>query len=242
MGKKLSFIEVKNPHIFLNNLANKKDRLIFNFLNSHDLYFFVKEPEFRDTFDKNSVNFIDGFVISAYLSLLNRRKIKRISGPNFIIDFLKDMEYNQNKKQLFIGLEKKDLKKLVQKFPHLKLKNLFCYNPPYIKDIKFPKKEINKIAKIIKSKKIDFVWIGIGCPKQNILTYDLYYRTKTKYFFNVGAALDFLLEKKKRAPKVIRLFGIEWLYRFITDFKHSKKKVWRSFVSLLYLNKIELTR
>ena len=42
---------------------------------------------------------------------------------------------------------------------------------------------------------------------------------------NVGAALDFLLEKKKQAPNAVKALGIEWLYRLITDFEHSKKKV-----------------
>ena len=41
--------------------------------------------------------------------------------------------------------------------------------------------------------------------------------------------------KKKESKSIIQRFGLEWLFRLITDFKHSKKKVWKSFLGLRYL-------
>ncbi|GIU68447.1 MAG: hypothetical protein KatS3mg093_334 [Candidatus Parcubacteria bacterium] len=224
----------------IKKILKENKRIIFNFFNSHDLYFFSKYPLFRKVISFNSINFTDGSVISFYLSLKNLKKVRRFSGPDFIKDFFEKKEIVSKKRHFFVGFEEKDIEKLIKKFPYLDKKNLFCYNPAYIKKIKFSEKEINKIAKIINSKKTNIVWVGLGCPKQYFLTYDLFKKTKVKYFFNVGAGLDFLLGKKKRAPKIIRSLGIEWLYRLITDFKHSKKKVWRSFVSLQYLNKVQL--
>lgn len=221
------------PKEEISKILESRERSIFNFLNLHDIYFFQKNVLFKKVLTQNfSRNFIDGFTLSLFLSIKKFKKIGRLRGPTFTREFLKK---NTNKKYFFIGLEEKDLNFLVKKFPKLKRKNLFCYNPPYIKGIIFKKDEINKISKLINKSESDYVWVGIGSPKQNILSYQLFNKTRATYFFNVGAAFDFILGKKREAPLIIQKIGLEWFYRLITDFKHSKKKVWRSFIGLIYL-------
>jgi len=233
MNKKIIF-QSKNEEDLFKFLQKNKQRHILNFLNLHDIYQSNKEPTFKKTLFKNeNINFIDGFVISVYLSLIKLKKIPRKRGPTFTKNFFSNVVLSGNKKHFFIGLEKEDLKKLQKKIPHIK--NLVSYNPPYIKEIKFPKREIKKMSKLINNFNPNYVWIGIGCPKQNILSFNLFSKTHAQYFMNVGAALDFLLEKKKQAPPIIRKLGIEWLYRLITDFKYSRKKVWKSLIGLRYL-------
>jgi N-acetylglucosaminyldiphosphoundecaprenol N-acetyl-beta-D-mannosaminyltransferase len=236
MEKKLSFTEIKDLESFLKEKVSDSNKYIFNFINSHDLFFFAKDTKFKATFKEHTINFIDGFVVSLFLSLKNLRRIKRLTGPDFTKQIFENKVLPKSK-QLFIGLEEEDLTKILNKYPYLKKENLFCYNPPYITEQEFSEEEINKIANIIKSNKIDYVWIGLGCPKQNFLTDKLFDRTKS--FFNVGAGLDFLLEKKKRAPKIFSILGLEWFYRLITDFNHSKTKVLRSLKAIIYLRYIE---
>lgn len=226
----------------INNIHKRNQRIILNFMNSHDLYFFRNSELFRKSLDPAyNINSIDGFTISIFLSIKKLRKIKRLTGPDFTYNFFKNNK-SHNKKMLFLGIEEDSLDLLVKKFPVLDRKNLFSYNLPYINDIKFPSSEIEKISRIINSKKIDIIWVGLGCPKQYILSYSLLKKTKSKYFFNVGAAIDFLLEKKKRSPKFFRSLGLEWLYRLITDYKKSKKKVLRSLLALKYLNLVDIKR
>jgi len=240
---------MKQKIIFQSMLENKvfkflklnKQRRILNFLNQHDLYQSNKELLFRETLlEKQNLNFIDGFIISIYLSIINLRRVSRTSGPIFSKNFLSNPKLSKNKKHFFIGLEKQDLENLQTRFPHLK--KVSSYNPPYIKDLNFSLREIEKIAKFINEEKSDYVWVGIGCPKQNILSSQLFKKTKAQYFVNVGAAIDFLLEKKKQAPAIFRRLGVEWLYRLITDFKYSRKKVWRSLIGLLNLGGIGLNK
>ncbi len=236
MNNKIYFKDISNLKKFLQELSKNKERKIFNFLNSNDIYNFVKEPAFSRSFLKESLNFIDGFMISRILSILHFRKIKRQRGPDFTKYFLGVYELTKDKRQFFIGLEKDDLDEISKKYPNLKRKNLFGYNPPYIKGIEFPDEEVEKIAKRVNSKNADYVWIGLGSPKQNILSRELFEKTAAVLFFNVGAALDFLLGKKKRAPKFFQSIGLEWFYRLVTDFKYSKKKVWRSLIGSFYIN------
>jgi exopolysaccharide biosynthesis WecB/TagA/CpsF family protein len=128
----------------------------------------------------------------------------------------------------------KDLKQLIDVFP--KLKNSKAYVPSYIQGITFPKNEITSMIKELKKFKPDYVWVCIGNPKQEILANQLY-KEYTTLYFNIGAATDFLLKRKKELPLIFRRLGLEWLYRLITDFKYSWKKVWGSLIGLIYLRK-----
>ncbi|MEM4330491.1 MAG: WecB/TagA/CpsF family glycosyltransferase [Candidatus Pacearchaeota archaeon] len=229
----LYFTKFSLEEIF-NFIKKNKERKIFNFLNQHDIYNFKNNNLFRESLNTFfSINIIDGSFLTFFLSIKKFKKISRVRGPTFTRELLLKKELSSSKKHFFIGLEKEDLKVLIEKFSHLK--KVDCYNPPYIKDVVFSDEEIEKISKKINKFKPDFVWVGIASPKQNILSYQLFKKTNAKYFFNVGAAMDFLLGKKKEAPSFVRKIGVEWFYRLITDFKYSKKKVWRSFIAVFYL-------
>ncbi len=235
---KIIFQSKTKEEIF-NFLKSNKQRKKINFLNLHDLYQSSKNESFKKfLLDKENLNFIDGFVISVHLSIINLKRVPRLRGPTFTREFLSNKKLSENKTHFFIGIEEKDIAKLKLKLPHLK--KIRTYNPPYIKDTKFPSKEIKKIITLISKSKANYVWNGLGSPKQNILSTELFQKTNAQYFMNVGAALDFLLDKKIEAPLIIQKLGIEWLYRLITDFKYSSKKVWRSLIGLKYLSKVKL--
>ena len=238
---KLFFTQRENWKEEVIKAKEKKGVSVFNFMNSHDLYIFSRSHFFRETLDQNSVIIPDGFIVSLFLSISSLKRIRRMSGTGFMKSFFGKKELTSGK-HLFLGSGEKDVLVLIQKFPYLEKKNLLFYNPPKIDGYFFDEGEIRKIANLIKNEKIDFVWVGLGCPKQNFLAYTLTKEIgwKKVIFFNVGAAMDFVLGKKKKAPTFFLKTGTEWLYRLVTDFSHSKKKVWRSFASLPNLNKIQV--
>ena len=207
-----------------------KKKVIFNPINANTLYYYKNNQFFRDLFSKeNHFKLIDGFTVSLF------SRGKRLRGPEFTRKLLNDIDLLKNKKHFFIGLEKKDLDLLVKKCPLLKRKNLFSYNPQYIQDIIFPEEERDKIIKLVNKQKIDYLWIGVGSPKQDILSSQIYDKVKVKFIMSIGAALDFVAEKKKEAPRLVQKLGLEWLFRLITDFQYSKKKVWRSLIGTSHM-------
>lgn len=217
-------------------------KMIFNFINGYGIFLFYNNKKFKEAISETyNINLIDGVPISIILSLKNFKKFKRIRGPDFTNFLLCNKDLMRNKKHFFIGLNKNDLNVLVYKYPLLKTENVFAYNPSYIKTFEFQSEEINKIIKMINEQKIDYLWIGIGNLKQEILANVIYNKTNFNFIFNVGAAFDYIASKKKRAPKIFQRFGLEWFYRLATDFKHSKKKVLRSLISMfLMLKKTEV--
>lgn len=218
-------------------LLQNKNSKIFNFLNLYSVYLFRKEPVFQKSVSqRNVLNFIDGGVPSLFLSIKNMKRVSRLRGPTFTRSFL-EADIAKKSRIMFVGsCADKDLNKISTDF-NIPRKNLFFYNNlPFIAPkIEFEKRDIKKLSQEIKLNKIQYCFICVGNPRQEILSYELSKIVKSTRFFSVGAALDFILERKKEAPKIIRRLYIEWMYRLITDFKYSKKKVLMSFIGLWYL-------
>jgi N-acetylglucosaminyldiphosphoundecaprenol N-acetyl-beta-D-mannosaminyltransferase len=235
MKEKILFTNIENEELF-RNMHNRGfcKNSIFNFINSNSIYLFKKHKNFRNSILKrNNVNFIDGFMISLFLSITNFKAVKRLKGPDFSDSLLRDANLMKNMRQLFIGFfSDNDLKKVLEKYPLLEEKNCSFYNVPFLKKEKLNDSEL---IKLIKKFKPNYVWVAIGNPKQEILSNDLAEKVNVDFFFNVGAFFDYAKRIKKQSPRFFQVIGFEWLYRLITDFSHTWNKVKRSFIANRYL-------
>jgi len=205
---------------------------ILNFFNMNSVFWFFRNEKYRKIIsNSDNILFPDGKFLSLKLM------IKQQKGPEFTRRFLVS-DIAKIKKHFFIGLEESDVKKLSEK-TGIKKEKIKTYNPPFIKKIEFPEEEIKNLTKKIKKFKPYFIWVCVGGPKQDILANRLFEKYPC-FYFNVGAGIDFLLRKKKEAPKFFTYLGMEWLYRLLTDPKITRKKAWRSFVALRHLRKVQL--
>jgi N-acetylglucosaminyldiphosphoundecaprenol N-acetyl-beta-D-mannosaminyltransferase len=76
---------------------------------------------------------------------------------------------------------------------------------------------------MINHNKPDFIWIGLGAPKQEIWMSE--HQGKVKGFMvGVGAGFDYLVGNIKRAPIWMQNHNLEWLYRLIQDPKRLFKR------------------
>lgn len=225
-------------------ILKNKETISINFFNGLDIYSFTKISEFRECLENKhikNINNIDGISTAIPLSVKNFRKIKRLQGPTFTDKFLKDKELNKKKKHFFIGVERGNLDKVIGKYPNLKKENISGYNLPYVSGLFFPEKEIKKLIKIINKHKPDYLWVGMGAPKQQILTNQIYDKINVKNIFNVGVAMEFIKGSRKRAPKIFQGLGFEWLYRLFEDFKLTSGRLFKSLTgSILSLFIIKL--
>ncbi len=104
MKEKIIF-QSKIESDLLKFLDKNKKRKTLNFLNLHDIYYANNDPSFKKSLlDPQNFNFIDGFVISAFFSIVNLRRVPRIRGPTFTRDFLSAANLSKSKKHFFIVL------------------------------------------------------------------------------------------------------------------------------------------
>jgi N-acetylglucosaminyldiphosphoundecaprenol N-acetyl-beta-D-mannosaminyltransferase len=63
----------------------------------------------------------------------------------------------------------------------------------------------------------DFVWVGLGMPKQEKWMVSHVGRIDAAALIGVGAAFDFLAGTKPRAPVWMQRSGLEWAFRLASE-------------------------
>src|SRR5580704_14036471 len=63
----------------------------------------------------------------------------------------------------------------------------------------------------------DFVWIGLGTPKQDRWMAEHVGRIEATALLGVGAAFDFVAGAKRNAPSWMQRAGLEWAFRLATE-------------------------
>ena len=72
---------------------------------------------------------------------------------------------------------------------------------------------------MINSTQPDFLWIGLGSPKQDVWIREHFEKIKGSIIVPSGATFDFFSGTIQQAPKWIRTSGFEWLFRLTQDFR-----------------------
>ena len=84
--------------------------------------------------------------------------------------------------------------------------------------------EMDYIINDIHQKNPDVLIVGLGCPKQEKFMYKYRDALRVPISLGLGASIDFEAGNVKRAPKWMRNFGLEWLYRLIKEPKRMFKR------------------
>lgn len=143
----------------------------------------------------------DGMPLVWYLKW-KTGKGERVYGP----DLMRSILQKDKVRHFFVG-DKKNKKffSKIGKYLVLPYKNEFNDD-----DYEFVLSKINK-------SKADLVWIGLGSKKQIMMASELKKKGLKKVVITVGAAFDFLSGIKMQAPKIIRMSGLEWIFRLINE-------------------------
>lgn len=174
------------------------------------------------------------------LSLVQKRRgfseAQKVSGPDLMPEIFRISE-EKGYTHFFYGSTDETLKKLVvnlkNQFPGLKIAGV--YSPPFRA---LSEKEDIEITEMLNKADADFLWVGLGAPKQEIWMAEHEDRVRA-LMIGVGAGFDFHAGTVKRAPKWMQSCCLEWLYRLFQDPKRLFKRYAVTNVKfLLYLYKI----
>ena len=169
------------------------------------------------------------------LSIVSRRRgfkeAERVTGPDLMGEIFKISE-KRGYKHYFYGSTQEildELKiKLSLKYPKLNIVGM--YSPPFRElDVA----EDNEVIKNINESNADFVWVGLGAPKQEIWMNK--HRNKVgSIMIGVGAGFDYYAGRIKRAPILMQRLSLEWLFRLIQDPKRLFKRYFNTNIKFIY--------
>lgn len=156
------------------------------------------------------------------LSTLGRYRgaslMERTTGPSFLLEILKKGNY----KHFFYGSKDDTLRKISENiksnYPQSHIVGM--YSPPFRE---LSKSEDEEIIDMINRTKPDFIWVGLGAPKQEKWMFS--HQGKVNgLMVGIGAGFDYLAGNIKRAPVWMQRCNLEWLYRLVQDPKRLFKR------------------
>jgi exopolysaccharide biosynthesis WecB/TagA/CpsF family protein len=112
---------------------------------------------------------------------------------------------------------------LASRYPGL---NVACHTPPmgFIKS----EHEVQTCVDFVVKTQAPLNFLAVGMPQQEILAHRIANRPRARGVgLCIGASIDFLTGKQRRAPVWVQKAGLEWLHRLLSD---PRRLAWRYLV------------
>lgn len=163
----------------------------------------------------------DGGPLSSVGRKRGHQEMERTTGPSLMGEIFQ-ISAEKGYRHYFYGSTEETLKlfekKLNENYPGIQIAGM--YSPPFRV---LTEEEDRQIVENINSANADFVWIGLGAPKQE--RWMAAHQGKVNgLMIGVGAGFDYYAGNIKRAPMWMQKCNLEWLYRLMQDPKRLFKR------------------
>lgn len=189
------------------------ERLSLHFATAHSVVEATENPAVRAAFDRGVVE-PDGMP----LVWLGRRQgvaVERVCGPDFMPAVIAG-GVPLGRSHLFYGgapgVAQSLATRLARQHPGLRVAGVI--SPPFrpLSDA-----EDEAMVERINAARPDYVWVGLGAPKQDLWVAAHRPVLDAPVLLAVGAAFDFHAGVRTRAPRWMQRTGTEWLYRLARE-------------------------
>lgn len=191
--------------------------------NVHTTVTSYEDDSYRDIQNGGLMAIPDGGPLSTVGQKRGCKNMSRTTGPSLMGEIFK-VSAEKGYRHYFYGSKEETLEllyqKLTQNYPRIQIAGM--YSPPFRT---LTEEEDKAVIERINETKPDFVWIGLGAPKQEKWMAD--HQGKIDgLMLGVGAGFDCYAENIKRAPMWMQRSNLEWLYRLMQDPKRLFKRYW----------------
>jgi len=220
----IDILNVKISKLDYSTLLNKiktslhqQDQLTITGANVNFINIALADKESHKIFNKIDIIHPDGIGIFLAAKVLYNNKgfNKRFTGSDFY-QVLINAAVKEKWSFFFFGDKDDTLKKIFSIRPDMKIAgyhNGFAY-------------ENDKLIDLINKSKPDLLIVGMGSPKQEDWIVNFKNSLDVKIIIAVGDGIKVFSGTKRRGPKIIRKFGLEWLVRLVFE----PKRLWKRYL------------
>ena len=180
----------------------------------------------------------DGKPLEVVGKLKGNKKISRLFGPTVMEKFI-DWGRKDGVSHYFFGSSEATLLKLKNaiesKYPGTEIAGML--SPPY-KPVEHW--DNDDFIHSINVAKADFIWIGLGAPKQECWMHANHHKIDQGVLFGIGAGFDYLAGNTSHAPEWMKKFALEWLYRLIQEPRRLWKRYLKTIPQFMFFASMEL--
>jgi len=185
-----------------------KQKLFLTTPNPEMLVYANSHLDYKDKLNSSHVSLPDGIGLVLASLFLNKPRLCRFTGVDFLEqvcqrsrDYPMSMGFLGGKG----GVAEKAAQRLQNKYPWIKV--------VWVGEEWGSGK--NDTVRHSSNEPIDILFVAFGVPKQEEWIYEQLPNLPVHAATGVGGAFDYLSGRVPRAPKFVRVFGLEWLFRLI---------------------------
>lgn len=232
--EKLQYCEILGTRINVTNmertlafLKNHLEELRGNYIcvsNVHTTVMAYEDEAYRRIQNGGAMALPDGAPLSMYSRKHGFADAERVTGPDLMLELLKASK-EQGYRHFFYGATQETLEAMKRTIEHeySGAQIAGMYAPPFRT---LRPEEDDAAVSLINQAKPDFIWVGLGAPKQEQWMHEHKGRL-CGVSVGVGAGFDYLAGDIKRAPRWMQKLCMEWLYRLMQD----PKRLWKRYVT-----------
>lgn len=230
-------IAVTNIDEVTENIINSVDKWRGQYIcvsNVHTTVMSYEDEEYCSIQNGAVLALPDGGPLSSYSRTQGEKNAERVTGPDLMKKLLM-ISGEHGWSHFFYGASQETLDKLKatieEKYPGAKIAGMI--SPPFRA---LTPEEDDKYVEEINDSHPDFVWVGLGAPKQE--RWMAAHKGKVNaLMLGVGAAFDYESGNIKRAPKWMQKCSLEWLYRLLQDPKRLFKRYFVTNIKYMWLTR-----
>ena len=220
-------INVTNMTDTLDYLDSHLDALRGSYIcvaNVHTTVMAYEDKSYRKIQNSAAMALPDGAPLSVYSRRAGFQEAQRVTGPDLMTELFQRAPQN-GYRHFFYGSTPQTLEAmrvaLRRDYPGVVIAGM--YAPPFRP---LTQEEDREVTALINDARPDFVWVGLGAPKQEPWMYAHQGRLGA-VSVGVGAGFDYLAGTIQRAPRIMQTLCLEWLYRLMQD----PRRLWKRYVT-----------
>ncbi|MCL1113612.1 WecB/TagA/CpsF family glycosyltransferase [Shewanella basaltis] len=217
--KRLTLVDHKELPLIKEKIVLTQQPISVGFVNQHAYNLIHNDVNIKDSFDSLTYQFRDGMGLKIACKLNNCSPGVNLNGTDFIPSLVNlYLEKNSNSNVFVFGTQE----------PWLSTgsKNLLNSHQVTLLDgFKDIDDYLFELADSLSLNQKTLIILAMGMPKQELLAKEILKVAKGPVLVICGGAvIDFLANRFTRAPKLFRMFGLEWLYRLLVEPKRLFKR------------------
>jgi N-acetylglucosaminyldiphosphoundecaprenol N-acetyl-beta-D-mannosaminyltransferase len=186
---------------------------------------FHRYPDFREAYRKAFMWLPDGTPLMWVARLLGIRFVEKLSGSD-MVPWLSAYAAKKGYRVFLLGgrpcSAEVAAQRLQQKNPGLQIAGWYC--PPF--GFEHDPQENALTIQAVKDARPDILFVALGSPKQELWLARHLTELDVPVSMGVGAALDFIAGKLRRAPRWMQHTGLEWVWRLFQE----PRRLWRRYL------------
>ncbi|HEV8270270.1 MAG TPA: WecB/TagA/CpsF family glycosyltransferase [Chitinophagaceae bacterium] len=214
-------------HVLENIKTNSIQRGYITVNNVHTMIEGYWNSSYQAIINNGYLSIPDGKPLEMVGKLKGNKNISRLFGPSVMERFI-DWGREDGISHFFFGSSEATLLKMKdtieKKYPGVKIAGML--SPPFK-----PLAEWDSVGFIstINNFRPDFIWVGLGAPKQEHWMFQYYKELNKGIMFGIGAGFDYLAGNTKHAPKWMKNASLEWLYRLVQE----PQRLWKRYLTII---------